>query len=243
MSLYHIYCDESRQTEERYMALGGILITERRAMELEESVRKFRTECNMHAEMKWGKVSNGKLPEYKKFLDLFFALNRSNFAHFHCMILDTSKFDHAAFNSGDREVGFYKFYYQLLLHCFGKKFAKIPDARLLVRLDARTSSYPLEQLKSCLNSGMKKKFEIEAAPFHSVEPRDSRDVGLLQMVDILIGAVGYRKNGYHLIPSSSPAKINLTEYITQESGLRSLVYNTTKDVRRFTLWNFRLSKK
>lgn len=242
MGLYHIYCDESRQTHEKYMILGGIVLPEKRDLELESAILKFRSECNMHAELKWGKVSKNKLPEYQKFLDLFFDSNSRNAAHFHCVILDTTKFDHGSFNEGDKEIGFYKFYYQLLLHCFGKKFSKIPDTRLLVRLDQRNSSYPLEKLKSYLNDGMGKKFGVGAFPFRSLEPRDSKQVGVMQMVDILIGAIGYQKNDHHLRPEASPARKCLAEYIAKKSGVRSLLYNTTKEVKHFTIWNFQLKK-
>jgi len=240
--VYHIYCDESRQTKDRFMVLGGILITQVFVSEFDATMLKFRAEQKMTAELKWKKVSPGKLNEYKRFIEYFFALNNSDKVHFHCMIIDNTQVDHSKF-SGDKETGFYKFYYQLLLHCFGKKYlGKEGDAMFHVRLDYRQSSYSLDTLKTCLNSGMHKKFNVSTSPFKSVEPRDSHGCEIIQIADILLGAIGYEKNGYDLLAGANPAKNEMVKYITAQSGLKNLKDSTIRGKERFAIWNFRLQK-
>lgn len=238
----HVYCDESRQTADRFMALGGIVLPASQVPVFNESMNNFRAEQRMSAELKWRKVSRGKLKEYKRFVEYFFALNNAGLASFRCLIIDTTNVAHARFGS-DRETGFYKFYYQLLLHCFGKHCVANPENRLSVFLDYRNSPYPLSKLQACLNAGIKKRYGVDSAPFRQLEPRDSKDCDLIQIADILLGAVGFLRNGCHLIAGASPAKTELANYILSQSGLPSFEENTPREVWRFSVWNFRLQKK
>jgi hypothetical protein len=96
----------------------------------------YRDLYAMHAELKWRKVSRSKLAECKRFLDYFLTLNTADQLHFKCIVLDTHQFDHRRFNAGDTEIGFYKFYYQLLLKCFGRfDCTAMKPARFIALLD------------------------------------------------------------------------------------------------------------
>ena len=237
-----VYCDESRQTNERFMVLGGIAVAQETVRIFDASIAKCRKEKHMGAEFKWNAVRSRRLEAYKAFLDCFFALTNTDRAHFHAIIIDSHQVDHARFGC-DPETGFYKFYYQLLLHCFGKKYClKFPDNRLLVYTDYRTSSYSLPRLRDILNAGMMKNFAVTTAPFRSVQPRDSACCPSIQVVDVLIGAIGYKKNGYDLLAGANPAKIELVKYITAKSGLRDITASTPRGLERFAIWNFRLQK-
>lgn len=241
---YRVYCDESRQVGERFMTLGGLIIPAANLPVFNASMSQFRAEQKMFAELKWQRVSNQKLTQYRRFVDYFFALNTSKQAHFHALIVDTHKVDHRVFNQGDKEIGFYKFYYQLLLHCFGKKYCDDrPDARIHLILDRRNSRYSLEDLRTVLNNGLRSRWGIDTRPFVAIEPCDSKKSEVLQMTDILLGAVGFQKNGFDLIAGSRQAKKELAAHIAKGAGLADLKENTPFRLQRFTLWNFRLKKK
>lgn len=240
--LYNIYCDESRQSKDRYMVLGGLIIPAREVEIFNATMKNFREEQKMFSELKWTKVSNQKIKEYKRFVDYFFALNNSDKLHFHCIIVDNHQVNHRKFNKGDKELGFYKFYYQLLLHCFGKDYCRDVDDRFIVHLDQRTSSYPLSKLKLILNRGINKKYLISSAPFRSIEPKDSKLSELIQMNDIIIGAIGFQKNGYDLLSDSRQSKKDLAAYIASQAGFADLRKDTSRRQKRFTIWNFRLQK-
>ena len=107
-------------------------------------------------------------------------------------------------------------------------------------LDYRNSAYSLAELKACLNFGMNKKFNVDTFPFRSVEPCHSHDCGQIQMVDLLIGAIGYKKNGCDISRNASPAKRELLEYITKKSSLSDITANTPASRTKFNIWNFRL---
>ncbi len=237
--VYHIYCDESRQSKDRYMVLGGIIIPQKNIDEFNATMHNFRIDQNMHAELKWTKVSNQKINEYKRFVDYFFALNNTDRLHFHCIIIDNHKVDHKRFSKGNKELGFYKFYYQLLLHSFGKKYYRHDD-RFIVNLDYRNTTYSLDTLKTVLNRGMKKKFSIVTLLFVAVEPRNSKESEIIQINDIILGAIGFQKNGYHLLAHAKKAKKELALYIAEQAGLDGLCKDSPWGKNRFTIWNFQL---
>lgn len=241
--LHHIYCDESRQTAHRYMVLGGLIVPADEEPVVASRIGAFRNEWRMSAELKWTKVSRGKIDAYKAYVDLFAELNAEDRVHFHAMILDTHQFDHNKFNKGDKEIGFYKFYYQLLLHSFGRRYCRKNEGdRFLVFLDHRQTSYKLGTLKSTLNHGIKKKYGADHQPWRNVEPRDSKKVEFLQVVDILTGAIGFVKNGYAERSDSSPAKLDLIDHISSRVSHPILGNNTSWGQNRFTVWNFQLKK-
>jgi hypothetical protein len=120
--LYHIYTDESRQSKDRFMVLGGLIIEAASVPRFDVEMSKFREETRMFSELKWTKVTDQKIKQYMSFVRYFFLLLRADEVHFHCLILDTCQINHKKFNRGDGELGFYKFYYKLLLHSFGKRY-------------------------------------------------------------------------------------------------------------------------
>lgn len=237
--IYHIYCDESRQTQDRYMVFGGIITTAKNVELFDKAMQLYREGQNMMAEIKWGKVSDKKLNEYKALIDLFFSLNDA--LHFKSIVFDTYLIDYKTYSSGDKELGFYKFWYQFLLHSFGP-YAKKED-RYLIFMDWRHSSYRLSDLKEVLNNGMRKKYGIREDIFRNIQPLDSKKSNMIQLVDVLMGAIGYQWNGCHTRTGARKAKILLSEYIAQKAGLISLAQQTPFSKRNFSIWHFRLSQK
>ncbi len=53
-----IFCDESRQTKDRYMVLGGIAIPYISLSVTKAQLQKIRDNEGIHAELKWNKVSS-----------------------------------------------------------------------------------------------------------------------------------------------------------------------------------------
>lgn len=243
--LFHIYCDESRQTNHQYMVLAGIIIESQKVAKACQRINTLRKQLNMMAELKWTKVSKGKLSEYIAFVDLFFDLIESDQLHFHAMILDTHQFDHQAYNQGNKEIGFYKFYYQLLLHKFGGPYCtKHDNARFLVFPDYRNTNYKLADLKKALNNGIAKNYKIHSNPWRNIEPiADSKECDLLQLVDIITGSIGYVKNHLQCLPNASLAKKNLAEKIRDQAKVQDLGEDTPRSQKHFTIWNFRLKKR
>ena len=236
---YHIYCDESRQTKDRYMVIGGIIIPEDNVAVFNQTMEKVRQEENMRAELKWSKVTNQKLSKYLCFVDYFLEQNKTDKLNFHAVIVDNHHMDYKKLGKGDREAGFYKFYYELLLQSFGRHADQ--DAKFFVYLDYRITNYSLKTLKESLNRGMRRRWGLYTDIIKVIEPRRAKSTNLIQMTDIVLGAIGFQKNGIDLRAGSRQAKIDLAKYIAAFVGLENLKYNTNRQNNRFTIWNFRVS--
>jgi len=88
---------------------------------------------------------------------------------------------------------------------------------------------------------MKKHFGA-IRPFKTVEPVDSKQCEIMQIVDIVLGAIGYDKNGENLLGGANPAKKTLVKRIADSAGLPNLRDNTGYASKRFTIWNIDFTK-
>lgn len=231
------YADESSIAEHRFMALGFVAVAKTDVALLEQEISEFRASTNMTRELKWGKISNQKVEEYRAFIDLFFRWNTSGRLQFHCLILDRHRINHRKFSGGDAELGFYKFFYQLLLYRFGRNFSA---HELEVMLDYRLTGYSLDNLRNVLNAGMRKKRYSRGSPFVIVQHVDSKTADVLQMLDVILGGIAYRKNGHHLKPDAKQAKKTLSELILSKAGIGPSLANTPASATNFGIWNFNL---
>jgi len=238
--VHHIFCDESSQND-RYMVLGGIITPGTNVRRFNRKLADLRTNTKMGAELKWQKVTRQKLAEYKAFVDFFVTANKTHELHFSCMIFDNHLIDHRKYSAGDSEIGFYKLMYQLLLRCFGKHYCREGEEEsFVVTLHRRATTYSLSDLRRILNHGMAKEYSIVTEPFRSIEPKSGPHCPLLQINDIVLGAIGFRKNGRHNMPGVRAAKVELSEYLRAELGLRDLCCNTSFGQIAFKIWNFKL---
>lgn len=237
-STIHIFADESRHVNDRFMVLGGISCNLMTISLITKKVQDLRDKYNFFSEFKWTNISDKYLNLYKELLLIFF--NDSNVI-FKALIIDRQKLNHKQFNQNNKEVGFYKFYYQLILNMFVKDNLE-SNTKYIIHLDKRKTSYKLEDLKFYLNMGFSSKFKtnIIEYPFRSVEVLDSKKSEILQINDLLIGAIGYYKNEYHLKKSYKISKYSLIKFIQNEKDIVNLGNNTKWNVRDFHIWNITL---
>lgn len=231
----HIYCDESRQTADRYMIIGGLIVSREHEVRVQQAIHSYRIDNQMYAELKWTKVSDQKLTEYQRLVDLFFSL--SSIMYFKAIVVDTSEIDHNRYNKNNPELGFYKLMYQFLLHSFGQELQ--PGDRCTVHLDQRTTKhYKLSTLCAILNNGLRKKYHLEGRPIRNVQAVDSKGNDLIQIADVLMGAIGYEMNGAHTRTNAKRAKVHLAEHIAQSVGIINLQQPTPRRQRHFSVWHF-----
>lgn len=234
---FAFYADESGISQDRFTVVGGLCMRAATARQVYGSIREFRAHHGMNAEMKWSKVSNQKLVQYRAFVDLFFALNNTNRIQFHCVAFDSHLWNHTRYNDGDADIGLSKLYYNLILHKFVRRCAE--HGSLFVCLDRRTSSTPLIDLRNIVNSVACRDFGFDASPLKQVISRDSKLDDILQMNDVILGAVCAARNGKHLLAGGREAKRVLARDVLEKSGLTTLEDSSPKHINRFTCWNFR----
>lgn len=236
--LSDIYIDESSQTKNRFLVIGGITVETLSVAAADEAIAKLRLPELPFGEMKWGKVSRSKLRAYGRLAKGFFDHPVLRPLHFHCLVVDTYALDHAKHNEGSREIGFNKEIYQL-----AAKFARLYPSRLFhLYPDYRDTNQRPEDLRLILNRGRAKKGDRRDWPFRRCHFRDSKLTPLLQVVDVLTGAVAWCINDHAAEAGSSESKDRLSKYILQRAGVSDCKKSTTIS-GKFTIWHRELQGK
>lgn len=205
---YTVYCDESRHdgsVRNPYLAIGGLWVPTKQKADLTSELRAL---CKAHclgAELKWSKVSQKRLPAYQAIVDFFFAAD----LRFRVILVDQAKLNYAQFKNGDEELGFYTFYYEMLI-----KWLQQPGAyRLLLDFKKNKGADRYQVLERCL------KHKMPAGTILSgVHVINSVDSPLAQLADILIGASAATWCGV----SADRPKGRLAAYIANKAGRSSL---------------------
>jgi hypothetical protein len=226
------------------MIYGGIITPAKNVPNLEKAIQEWRDKNNFHGEIKWTKVSKAKLSLYAGLVNFFFKLAEKHQLHFKAVVFDTTEIDYATYHKGDEDLGFYKFYYFFLLHKFGT-YAKDDTHLLWIFLDQRSGceSVKLGTLRNVVNAGIRKKYGRKADVVRRVEARVSHECSLMQLADVLMGAVGYHCNDLHEKPGASPSKTALAAQIAKRAGVATLKQQTRFNQAHFDIWQFKFSGK
>ena len=232
-----IYIDESSQTNHRYLVIGCVINMLPDAPILNAAIAKARLpDFPKDSEAKWSKVSKAKLPAYKRIVDVLF--DNSNQINFHCLVIDTTLLDHKLFNAGSREIGFNKEIYQIAMKC-----ARIcPKELFHVYPDRRETTQTPEHLRLILNRSCRSNGDKRDWPFRRCQFRDSKATPLLQLADIIMGAIAFKLNGHDKKPAASAAKCGLASHILERASIKD-VFKDTAVAADFTIWHRRLKKK
>lgn len=236
----HVFIDESSQNAHRYMVLCALVLPGKEVEDALEALSELLAGHGIHGgELKWTKVSKGKIAAYEAAVDYYFDTLVPMGAQCHALVLDTSLLDHQGYNQGDAEIGFNKFLFQLLFHRVGKPFGQ--TERIVVDMDARNSSRDLMELQSILNSRMARTFGMRGLfPFGRIAHRDSKKSRLIQIADLISGAVAWHRNDHDGVAGASEAKAQLANHIAAKIGLRRLGKTSSRSELRLSIWNLEL---
>ncbi len=229
------FCDESGISTERHLVVGGLAMRREVIPALQAQIEAFRQQHNMSKELKWTRISNQKLDAYLRFAAIFEEFFDSGLCHFHCLIFDSHQRRRQSRLHDNRDLNLSKLYFDLLLHRFGKIYGG--DATLFVRMDHRNSSTSLEELRRNLNSALAREHQISSEPFKHIQSEDSKLCDILQLNDVVLGAVCAARNGRHLEEEGRESKKILARVILAKSGLVSFEHDTEDSARHFTVWN------
>ena len=195
----------------------------------------------MNAELKWTKISNQKLFEYEALVELFFALNNSNHLHFHALIFDSHRVNFNLIKEKQSDQVLSRLYFQLIVHKFARLYPR--DAGMAVCLDHRNSSTPLGDLRRMINATLARDHKIGSNPVKQLVSNDSKLDDILQLNDVILGAVCATRNGKHLLENTRPAKRRIAELVLEKSGLTTFDVSSAPGIHRFSVWSFQTARK
>jgi len=226
---FEVYCDEnhpelfsSKQPAAQYLTIGSLWLPASLREEIKDKIWGLRKTYNTWGEIKWRKVSASKLPFYEGLVDLFD--NYGNDLRFRCIAIDHNNFDQSWHNN-DHELGFYKFYYQLLHHWI----LDFNQYQIFCDLKTNRDLTRLKVLKDCLkNSNL-------SAVIKQIQGLPSKKVVLIQLTDLFLGMASARMNN-SLTPGGAKEKL----VQKMESNLGKLIEATYKTENKFNIFKINL---
>lgn len=223
---FEVYCDESGQEffktrphGEHYTLIGSLWIRAENRKDYKDYIIGLRRKHKVGGEFKWKRVSPSRLAFFLELVEFFFA--QKDEMRFRVIVLRADEMDAVRFHESDNELMFYKFYYQVLHHWI----MDFNSYRVFV--DTKTNRLPsrLTTLERCLNcSNISSLVKVQALPSHELE--------MLQLVDVLIGAVSYK---FHK-RTSSHAKLMVLREI--ERWLGREIAPTWRSENKFNVFLF-----
>lgn len=218
--LYNVYCDESCHLEHdgiNDMVIGAVWCPQEKLKEINQRIRdiKIRNGISPAAEMKWTKIGLAKVQAYKDLIDYFFD---DDALHFRAIIIpNKSKLNHSAFHQ-THDDWYYKMYFDML------KVILSPEDKYEIYIDIKdTHSYQKSQKlrEVCCNS----MYDFSQSIIKRLQPVRSEEIQIMQLVDILIGAIAYENRSFPVDFIKSQAKLDIIELIKKRSGY-SLIRTT-----------------
>lgn len=264
MKTIRIYSDESRHKNERFLLLGGLWIKEEKVSIVEDGIKKLRKKhgyinsqgkhIDFLGEFKWTKVSDKYLSIYRELVDFFFDFIEKDI--FRCCIMLVDTHDPVVIEySNIKKEGYFKLLYQLYFHN-----SKIPA---IYKIYPDSITNPIQDkvnfnsLHKCLNTALRNKFIPLINPeewimgtgvVNNITSVNSKTCEPIQLLDVVMGAMGYMQNRYFSLPNAKQAKKKLMKQVIDKqiysgsikySGKKFLVARSTK----FNIWIFRPKNK
>ncbi len=224
---FEIYCDEScleaisKKDEHLYTGIGGVWIPSDLRPILKEQIYFIKNKYNIKGELKWNKVSPKYIELYKELIDYFF---NSAYLRFRVILIESSKVDNINFNNSDAELGFYKFYYQLLkgwIYDFN-------NYDIFLDLKKNRNKGRLKDLEQILDNANL------FSDVKQVQGLPSEESLGIQLADLLTGLVTAKFN----CKTESQAKLELIRYV--EAYLGNEILPTPKWNEKFNIFKINL---
>jgi hypothetical protein len=220
-----IYCDESCHLQNdgcNVMVLGCIWVPRADVRRLTIELKDIKRRHRAAGELKWTKVSTARQAFYKELVEWFFSQEP---LHFRAVVItEKQSLNHEVFNQGSHDEFYYKMQFSLLSKILS------PTGKYEIYFDIKDtrSKLKLQRLRDILLNNV---YDFTGEMIDRVQHVRSHEVELLQLSDLLIGAISYR----HRNLEDSATKLKITALIEERSG-RSLDCSTALTAQKFNLF-------
>lgn len=229
---FDIYCDESRpelfvseSPTAPYAAIGSLWMPTSYRSVFKARVNELRQKHDTWGEFKWKKASHTREGFYRDVVQYF--LNDPNL-RFRCIIIDARELDLARFHNDDGELGFYKFYYQLITHWM------LPNNRYRLYCDDKVNRDPTRL--GTLGKVLRNTHAL--ARVDTVQAVRSDQSAAIQLCDLLLGATQSCFNQTDV--AVNPVKAQLVRDI--ELHLKHRIAPTARGAEKFNIFRIQLQR-
>lgn len=213
--LYNVYCDESCHLEHdgiNDMAIGAIWCDQQNIRRVNREICEIKRKHGVlpGSELKWAKVAPVKRTLYMDMVNYFFDKGE---LHFRCLVIPDKKvLDHNRFRQ-THDDWYYKMYFDMLKGIF------MPADMYEIYIDIKDthSNRKVKKLEEVSRNSI---YDFSGESIKRIQPIRSDEVQLMQLVDILIGAVTYQNRIFSDSHRRSETKLALIDLIKQRSGYK-----------------------
>jgi hypothetical protein len=225
----HIFCDESCHLEKDHLAamvLGAVSCPADIRKRIGRTIKALKEQYGIpfYREIKWGQVSPSNLEFYRGLVDLFFDEPQLGFRA--VVVPDKTLLNHDHFNQSHDDF-YYKMWWLLLTRMIDDQHL----FRIFIDIKDTHSAAKLSKLHEVLCNAH---YDFDNSRIASVEAVHSHDVLLVQVADVLTGALSHH---FRQIDGSR-AKKSLIDHIKARSGL-TFARSTPPAARKFNLFIWR----
>jgi len=224
--IYKIFCDESCHLEHDgadIMVLGALHCKAETATQLTKHIKWLRHQHNYHNELKWTKLIEKQWPFYKALIDLLLDTPEISFKS--TVVQQKTSLDHQRYNAGSHNTFYYKMFYYTLRDFFkqGREY------RIYLDYMDTLGGEKAKELCQVLQNSTQWPLKVDAFIVQSYEAQ------LIQLCDLLIGAIAYKNRTD--IEHSSKIKQQIIAYLEQRLGY-PLNITTPPWESKFNLFRF-----
>ena len=218
---YNVYCDESchlKSNNSDYMLIGAVYCPKAKVKKINKYIQHLKENYNLTntIELKWNKINKKTEKLYLDVINYFF---NSDYLKFRVIVINKTTLDHEKYNQTENDF-YHKAYYDML------KYIIIPGNSYNIYPDIKdTNSYYHHQIM--LNFLRIKMVDSNKKTIKKVQPIRSYESAILQINDILIGALSY----YYRKLNTNKTKLKIIDEIKKlyDNSLdNTSFYNNTK---------------
>jgi hypothetical protein len=221
--LYNVYCDESCHIENDgipVMGWGAVTCPAADVRAIAENIRAMKATHGLSRdfEAKWTKVSPARIAFYLDLIDLFLDHEKLRFRGL--VVPDKSQLDHARFEQS-HDDWYYKMYYTMLRPIFTAPH----QYRIYLDMKDTRGGPKTRKLHEVLANSL---LDFERQTVDRVQQVRSHESELLQISDLLIGALTYANRGLAGSSAKSAIITRLRERLGQQVLTRTSTFSAVK---------------
>ena len=177
-------------------------------------------------ETKWVKTSRSKIEYYKELINYFY--NNDDIRIRILVAKNKEDLNNDKYNSGDYQEWYYKMYYYLLDKFIDSNY----DYYMLYDEKDKYTTYKMNKVKDIIKT--KKSFNDSEHFNFKIKQINSKESELMQLLDVVMGAVGYKNRGY-LDKEKGEVKKEIVKYI-EEKFAKNISETTSPFESKFNIF-------
>ncbi len=228
--IYNVYCDESCHLQHdgiNDMVLGAVWCDQTKIKQVNRDIRDMKERYGVatKAELKWTKVAPVKKDLYEELVNYFFD---NPALHYRCIVItDKNDQDHIRFHQ-THDDWYYKMYFDLLQGILSPSDAY----EIYIDIKDTHSNQKIKKLEEVSRNSI---YDFSGEVIKRIQPIRSDEVQLMQLVDVLVGAVTYQNRIFPDNHRKSETKLEIIELLKKRSGYR-LTRSTLLKEEKFNIF-------